>query len=105
MTLASEPLVGILLQRDKPDAARAVLDALHAIDPRRVEQDYRYGLLRLRVAVHGGDPGPIEVAHSRVRAIAGERPLAAEIERLFAARTGTNGASAGGGGGTRSGAP
>jgi DNA-binding winged helix-turn-helix (wHTH) protein/tetratricopeptide (TPR) repeat protein len=103
MTLASEPLVAVLLQRDDPAAARTVLDALRATDPLRIDQDYRHGLLRLHIAVHVGDAGPIDGAYRRLRMLAGERPVSAEIERLFAAR-GQRGGSRGGTG-ARSGAP
>ncbi len=85
MTLASEPLVGVLLQRNQPAAAQAVLDALRAVDPQHIDQDYRHGLLRLHIAIHLGNPRRIEDAHRQLRAIAGERPASKEIERLFAA--------------------
>lgn len=81
MTLATEPLVGILLQRNNAAGAQTLLDALHAVDPRRVGRDYRFNALRLQVALATGDAARIEDARRKTLAVSGERRWPSERMR------------------------
>ncbi len=75
MTLAAEPLIGLLLERKDIPAADAVLASLRGSDPDRMDRDYRVNVLRLRVALAKGDAIEIQDAHRKALAVAGERSL------------------------------
>lgn len=81
MTLATEPLIGILLQRNDIAGARTLLDALHAVDPQRMARDYRFNALRLRVALATGDTARVEDARRKTLAVSGERRWPPETMR------------------------
>jgi tetratricopeptide (TPR) repeat protein len=81
MSLATEPLVVILLQRNNTAGAQTAVDALQAVDPPRVGRDYRFNALRLRVALAMGDAVRIEDARRKVLAVAGERRWSDELMR------------------------
>jgi tetratricopeptide (TPR) repeat protein len=89
MTLASEPLIELLLQRNQTDAAEAVARDLRAFNPERMDRDYRASVLRLRVALAAGDKTMIQTAYRDTRALAGERTLPQEVTiRLSASASG-----------------
>ncbi|MGN6151728.1 MAG: winged helix-turn-helix domain-containing protein [Lysobacteraceae bacterium] len=75
MTLAAEPLVGLLLQEGKTAAAAAVLVDLRAYDQERLDADYRFSLMRLDVAIATGDAADIRSARQVAQALSGERPM------------------------------
>lgn len=81
MTLATEPLVSILLQRNNTADAETLVDALHAVDPQRVGRDYRFNALRLQVALAMGDGARIEDARRKTLAVSGERRWPSELLR------------------------
>lgn len=73
MTLAAEPLIGILLKKGDLDAVDVVLTSLRGTDPERMDRDYRVGVLRLQAAIAGRDIAKIQEAHRKVLLLAGER--------------------------------
>lgn len=93
-TLAAEPLVGLLLQQGDTAAAEAILQELQALDPPRFEGDYRFTVLRLRVAMQRGDAQQIERNLRKAKTLAGERPLPSDVTRAFA-RNGSKSSFAG----------
>jgi hypothetical protein len=84
MTLAADPLAGVLLQRNNTIDAQKILDELHAADPPRIGRDFRYNALRLRVALAMGDAARIDDARRSTLAIAGERRLSPENAYVYA---------------------
>jgi DNA-binding winged helix-turn-helix (wHTH) protein/tetratricopeptide (TPR) repeat protein len=83
-TLATEPLVGLLLLRGDIAAAEKVLRDLQAQEPRQFDGDYRFNVLRLRVALQRGDPEQIDLRLRKAKTLAGERSLPSDISRAFA---------------------
>ena len=79
MTLAAEPLIGLLLENKNFKAADAVLASLRGINPDRMDRDYRVNVLRLRTVLAKGEITEIQDAHRRALALAGERTLPIEI--------------------------
>jgi hypothetical protein len=75
MSLAAEPLIGLLLENKDVEAADAVLTSLRGINPERMDRDYRVNVLRLRTALAKGDVAEIEDAHRKTLAVAGERTV------------------------------
>jgi DNA-binding winged helix-turn-helix (wHTH) protein/tetratricopeptide (TPR) repeat protein len=73
MTLAAEPLIGILLSNGDLDAVDAVLTSLRGIDPERMDRDYRVSVMRLQAAIASKDLAEIQEAHRKVLLVAGER--------------------------------
>jgi len=73
MTLATEPLVGLLLDTGKTGAATDLLADLRAYDPERFDGDYRFNLMRLKVALATGDGADIHAARQVANALSGER--------------------------------
>jgi DNA-binding winged helix-turn-helix (wHTH) protein len=73
MTLAAEPLIGILLKRGDLDAVDVVLSSLRGIDPERMDGDYRVNVLRLQAAIASRDIAKIQEAHRKALLVAGER--------------------------------
>lgn len=86
MVLAAEPLVDLALRREDLTSARRITDDLYAHDPEAMGRDYRFGLMRLRVALAGDDPAAFEEAHRRAMALAGERDLPHGLESLYSER-------------------
>ena len=79
MTLAAEPLIGLLLENKNFKAADAVLASLRGINPDRMDRDYRVNVLRLRAALAKGEITEIQDAHRRALVLARERALPIEI--------------------------
>ena len=86
MLLAAEPLVEIALRKADVASARQVIDDLHGYDPDAMDGDYRFGVLRLQVALRGEDFSAIETAYRKARALAGERMLPKRLDRLYVER-------------------
>lgn len=79
MTLAAEPLVGLLLERGDHAAAQDVFDGLRAHDPDRMDGEYRVHLMRLRLALGTKDPARIRAAQRGLESVVGERKLPDEV--------------------------
>ncbi len=75
MTLAAEPLVELLLQKNNLQAADEVIASLRGADPEHMDQDYRVTVLRLRTALVKGNISEIEDMRRRAAALAGERQM------------------------------
>lgn len=75
MTLAAEPLVGLLLERKDIAAAEATLASLRGSFPDRMDRDYRVNLLRQHTALAKGDTAEIRDAYLREAPFTGERTL------------------------------
>lgn len=86
MLLAAEPLVDLALRRGDTAAARQVVDGVYDYDPDAMGEDYRFHLLRLRIALADGTADEYDGAHRKVLQLAGERRLPRGVERLYAER-------------------
>ena len=86
MILAAEPLVDLMLRRGDTVSARRVVDDLYGFDPDAMGGDYRFSLLRLRIALADEKPGDYENAHRKALQLAGERALPGSVESLYAER-------------------
>lgn len=73
MTLAIEPLAGLLLDRNDVAAADAILAMVRGQNPERMDRDYRVARLLLRSALAKKDRKQIEEAYAVVKYVAGER--------------------------------
>lgn len=73
MTMAAEPLVHLLLDRNAIAEADEVLAMVRGQNPNLMERDYRVSRLMLRVAIAGKDRRKIEEAYAMVHAIAGRQ--------------------------------
>ena len=89
MTLAAEPLVEMLLESGETAAARTVATNLRALDPERMDGDYRANLIRLRVSLASDDKTEGAIAYRAAAHAAGERELPLHVMaryRTFMAR-------------------
>lgn len=85
MMLASETLIGILLERGDIEAAQVALDDLRAQDPMHVDRDYRISLLDLKIALSHGEPERIRKSYQKSRMLAGERQIPGDIVERYRA--------------------
>jgi len=95
-SLATEPLIEILLQRKDVAGAEAALDSLHALDRPRLDRDFRFNVMRLRIAVAKNDFNLANEAHRRASALAGERSLPKDIQTRYAQESERRARSGGG---------
>lgn len=86
MLLAAEPLVDLALRRGDTAAARQVVDGVYDYDPDTMGEDYRFHLLRLRIALADDTTDEDDDAHRKVLQLAGERRLPRGVERLYTER-------------------
>lgn len=82
MRLAAEPLIAALLRLGDIGGAARVLAELRAHDPLRFDGDFRTAELRVRVLAAQSLSDSLKPACRRAMALAGERPLSAEIEAI-----------------------
>jgi hypothetical protein len=64
-----------------------LLAKLRAHDPGRLDQGYRANLLRLKVPLAAGDDADVASAYRKVRALAGERMMRAELVKAYMHQT------------------
>lgn len=86
MLLAAEPLVDLALRRGDSAEAQRVVENLYGYDPDTMGGDYRFSLLRLRIALADDKPAAYEQAHRKALELAGERRLPGHLESLYAER-------------------
>jgi DNA-binding winged helix-turn-helix (wHTH) protein/tetratricopeptide (TPR) repeat protein len=90
MILAAEPLMTSRLERGDLDSARALVTALRARDPERIDRDYRAALLQLQMATATSDHGAIATSYSNVMAARGERTPPQALVEQYRNRSGGN---------------
>ncbi len=90
MVLAAEPLMTSRLQRGDLDSARALVTALRARDPERIDRDYRAALLQLRMATATREHGAIATSYSNVMAAKGERTPPQALMEQYRTRLGSD---------------
>jgi hypothetical protein len=88
MRLAAEPLITALLRLGDTEGAARVLAELRAHDPLRFDDDFRTAELRVRVLAAQGLRESLPPACQRASALAGERPLSADVVRVCGAGPG-----------------
>jgi len=82
--LATEPLVDVLLLRNDVAGAESAIDALYRLDTVSMNRDFRFNMMRLRVAIAKHDTRAATEIRRVVIDLAGQRPLPQNLQLLYA---------------------